>query len=223
MAELLPPGGATRDPARAAEVAARVAEGEGRRLELKRGLPSRAKVARTLAAFANGVGGLLVVGVQDDLVVCGAPRPEETADELLGAARDDVRPPLAPRVWIEELRAEGGSRRVVVTWVPRSGALPHVARQSDGLWECSERRAASTRQCEPEDVVAARAAQGPLHADEARVLAALAERPDGATLDELARATERGRLRVRRVLHRLEAGGWILGWGEGDARRFVGA
>jgi len=231
MDTLEPPGGAPAAPERAAELADRVRGGEGRRLELKRGLPSRAKVARTLGAFANGVGGLFVVGVQDDLVVCGAPRPDDTAAEVASIARRELRPPLAPRVWIEELATAGGPRRVVVAWVPRSEHLPHLARQSDGQWECCERRAASTRQCEPEAVRAARDAEPALDAVEAEVLAAVRERPDGAgwdgassdgaTLETLASATGHGRARVRRALHRLESSGRLFGWGAGDARRFV--
>lgn len=222
MAELDPPGGAT-EPARALELAARIADGEGRRLELKRGLPSHAKVARTLGAFANGVGGLFLVGVEDDLVVCGAPRPEETAEELRSIAREDVRPPLAPRLWVEELEVAGGRRRVVAAWIARSDALPHLARQSDGQWECCERRAASTRHCDPEAVRAARDAEGALDSVAVEVLEAIraAARTTGVALAEVAATTGRGRSRVRRALHRLESGGWTFGWGEGDARRFV--
>ena len=42
-----------------------VRQGEGRRLEFKRGLPRGDRVARTLCAFSNTNGGILLVGVTD--------------------------------------------------------------------------------------------------------------------------------------------------------------
>lgn len=42
-----------------------IAAGEGRQVEFKRGLPRDEKTARTLVAFANTRGGLLIVGVGD--------------------------------------------------------------------------------------------------------------------------------------------------------------
>ncbi|QDU86058.1 hypothetical protein Pla163_32070 [Planctomycetes bacterium Pla163] len=219
------PCGPRPDLALGQEVRNRIASGEGRRLELKRGLPTHGKVARTLGAFANGVGGLFVVGAEDDLTLVGVPDPGATLAELATVLRDDLRPTPRARTWIE-LVPNGSGRDValVLAWVPRSEHLPHRARQSDGQWEICERLAASTRRCEPSALEAERARTAPLDADEQRVLAWIerctrAARPARTTTARVARATGLARSRLRRALHRLEAGGWIFGWGAGDVRR----
>ena len=58
-----------------AELVLSIAEGEGKSLEFKRGLPRDVRVARTLCAFANTRGGLLLIGVGDRGEIVGAPRP----------------------------------------------------------------------------------------------------------------------------------------------------
>lgn len=223
-----PPGEDATDPALVGEIAARVAAGEGRRLELKRGLPGRGKVARTLAAFGNGVGGLFVVGVDDDLTIRGAPTPPDTLAELASIASEDVRPAPVVRMWIQPLPvvSVGEMRHVVVCWVPRSGNAPHAALQSDGQWEFCERRAASTRRCAQEDLRRARANESMLDEVEVETLDwILACRPPVRSVDtrpsRTARAIDIGRSRVRRALHRLESGGWVFGWGADDLRMFT--
>lgn len=66
---------------------------ESRSVEFKELLPSnreqRAAVARTMAAFANAVGGYVVFGISDDCKVVGLPEPtkfQRTCDEILDVA-----------------------------------------------------------------------------------------------------------------------------------------
>ena len=67
-----------------------IAEGEGVRLEFKRGLPRPERLARTLCAFANTRGGLLVVGVEDNGRPYGVPRPTEVLAELRRVAAEAI-------------------------------------------------------------------------------------------------------------------------------------
>jgi hypothetical protein len=219
------PCGSRPDPALGHEIRDRIAGGEGRRLELKRGLPTHGKVARTLCAFANGVGGLFVVGAEDDLTLVGVPDPGATLDELASVLRDDLLPTPRTRSWIEVVpNGSGRDVALVLVWVRRSERLPHRARQSDGQWEVCERLAASTRRCEPSALEVERARTAPLDADEQRALAWIerctrADRPARTTTARVARGTGLARSRLRRALHRLEAGGWIFGWGANGLRR----
>jgi hypothetical protein len=66
----------------AEDVLAALAKGEGTRREFKRTLPRDDKVARTLCAFANTRGGLLLVGVTDRKRVHGVHRADDVAGEL---------------------------------------------------------------------------------------------------------------------------------------------
>ncbi|MEZ5978739.1 MAG: ATP-binding protein [Planctomycetota bacterium] len=213
----------TDDPDFAAELRSRIAAGEGRRLELKRGLPGDPKVARTLAAFANGVGGLLLVGVDDDHTLVGAPRPEETADHLVEVAAAAVEPPLEP--FVTEVAVDGV--RLVVCFVPASDRAPHRARDADGRWDWVLRRAASTRRVDRAESERDLARRPQLDDDERRLLARVPSAKDGDLgdgTDEAALATELGLApsRVRRALVKLERSGRILGWSKpGAARRYA--
>jgi predicted HTH transcriptional regulator len=70
-------------------VEALVAAGEGPEIEFKRQVPidrdGRKKVCRTLAAFANGHGGHLLFGVNDDGEIVGV-----SADEAIQPDKDTV-------------------------------------------------------------------------------------------------------------------------------------
>lgn len=68
---------------------------EGKTLEFKRDLSSTRNLLKTLVAFANSAGGIVLIGVADDRTVIGLEQPlddEERLDNLIGDA------PLHP-VW----------------------------------------------------------------------------------------------------------------------------
>ena len=65
------------------EVERRIAAGEDDRTEFKRGIGDVRAVARTVCAFANGTGGLLVIGVDDRGAVAGVPADAEGVQERL--------------------------------------------------------------------------------------------------------------------------------------------
>ena len=68
------------------DILQRIEAGEDARTEFKRGLGDFAAVGKTICAFANGDGGLLVLGVDDDGRIVGVPEDSEmgagTTDEL---------------------------------------------------------------------------------------------------------------------------------------------
>ncbi|MBK8177749.1 MAG: ATP-binding protein [Planctomycetes bacterium] len=91
-------------------------------MEFKRGLPSDAKVARSLCAFANTRGGLLFIGVGDRGELEGAPHPEETARKLVEIARRRILPPIEPRIAVTSIDGV----RLVVARVAASRSRPHA-------------------------------------------------------------------------------------------------
>lgn len=94
-------------------------------LEFKRE-PTPEKLAKSCAAFANTLGGLLLIGVADDGQVVGCQRP---AGEMQVWVKDTLRPrvtPLPPfRVrWLSMDDAD--DRGLLLVLVERSSATPHL-------------------------------------------------------------------------------------------------
>jgi predicted HTH transcriptional regulator len=200
-----------------------VAGGEGKALEFKRGLPGDAKVARSLSAFANTKGGLLLVGVTDRKGFHGAPRPRETMGHLREVAAHQVDPPLAVEVGITDVDG------VPVVWcsVPLSPDRPHAAIGDDGVRTLMVRVGSSNRRAT--DATLAALLHGPASttpdALEKQVLAWVASRagakarPDGdATVEAFAKSANVGRQRARRAFVRLESAGRLVGHGAGARR-----
>ena len=61
----------------------RIQGGENTSTEFKRGIDSFRPIGRTLCAFGNGTGGLLVIGVNDSGMVVGVDRDPEAVRERL--------------------------------------------------------------------------------------------------------------------------------------------
>ena len=60
------------------EVRSQIESGEDDRTEFKRGLGDLGPVGRTLCAFANGDGGLVVIGVDNSGAIVGVPEHPDT-------------------------------------------------------------------------------------------------------------------------------------------------
>ncbi len=74
---------------------------EGKTLEFKRDLSSPDKVMRTLVAFANGAGGVLLIGVEDgSRRVVGVPDPTRVEEQLANIISDRLEPRLVPEIHI---------------------------------------------------------------------------------------------------------------------------
>ena len=207
------------------ELARRIARGEGTRMEFKQGLPGPDKVARTLAAFANTRGGILVVGVGDRGQILGAPRPEETRAEIARIAAEDVEPPLLAHTAV--LGLEG--RPVVVCAVGHSDARPHGARLERGGKVVTVRVGSSTRRAEGPALASLRQGNGSRSVDEfeQRILNWVARQGDSGTSasgrttpDAFAKANNVGRQRALRAFIRLEREGYLMGHGDGLGRSY---
>ena len=196
-------------------------EGEGRRLEFKRGLPQAERVARILCAFANTNGGMLLVGVSDRGALLGVPNAREVAAALRAAARELVVPPLDVQLVAVAL-AEQGGMRVVCCSVPLSPARPHRVQHPDGREETVVRVGSSNRAAQGETLraiarPAPRSGLDPLERSILRWVEGRTGRggsPDGdATVARFAAAHNVGLSRARRAFTRLEREGRIVGHG----------
>ncbi len=111
----------------AAELLAILARGEDSRHQFKRDLTNADGVAAELAAFANGGGGRLFVGVEDDGRIVGldAGGVRRLNQLLANAASQNVRPPLHPVT--ENVQTDHGL--VMVVTVPDGISRPYVDNQ----------------------------------------------------------------------------------------------
>jgi len=72
---------------------------EGKTLEFKRALSSPKGVLRTLVAFANTSGGVLLIGVEDKSGnVVGVPNPLDLEERLASLISDSISPRLVPEL-----------------------------------------------------------------------------------------------------------------------------
>lgn len=95
---------------------------EGKTFECKRDLSSPQNLLKTLVAFANSAGGLVLIGVADATRdVLGLPEPLQAEEQLCNLIADGIAPNLVPNV---ELVAHGDLNLLLVEVFP-SGQRPH--------------------------------------------------------------------------------------------------
>ncbi|GEO06626.1 ATP-dependent DNA helicase [Adhaeribacter aerolatus] len=107
-----------------------IAHGEGDRLEFKKTITHLNKIARTLAAFANTRGGIILVGVLDNGKICGID-PEEEKHSLQKAADFYCDPPV--RLFFKEIEHDN-ELTVLKIIVPESRQKPHLAKSNENDW-----------------------------------------------------------------------------------------
>ncbi len=91
------------------QVLARIGDGESETTEFKRSLANSKAVARTLCAFANGAGGLLVLGVDDSGTITGVrENPKGVQERLAGILQTGCGRPVC---------AECGRQRTEAGWI----------------------------------------------------------------------------------------------------------
>jgi predicted HTH transcriptional regulator len=72
---------------------------EGKTFECKRDLSSPLNLLKTLVAFANSAGGLVLIGLADaSREVIGLPEPLEAEEQLCNLIADGIAPRLVPNV-----------------------------------------------------------------------------------------------------------------------------
>ena len=205
-----------------------IGEGEGSRVEFKLGLPRDAKVARTLAAFANTRGGHLFVGVDDRGQLVGAVKPREVERALRRIAEASIEPPVTARV--QTLALDG--HPIVIATVGLSDARPHAVERSAGEPEHPVRVGSSTRAASGPALEALRhgrragglAGLAPL---ERQILAWIEQQGDAGTTAQtrctpqaFAKARNVGLARARRAFVKLERSGHLVGQGSGARRAY---
>lgn len=129
-----------------------ISNGEQATVEFKRQLPDNhpSGVMKTVAAFANGDGGAILFGVEDDggIVGVGEHDTRRSLDRLTNMIRDWVRP--LPEFNCEMVDVDG--RGVIVINVASGSATPYGIGTSERNIAYYVRRAGSTFPATPTDV-----------------------------------------------------------------------
>lgn len=73
---------------------------EGKTLEFKRDLTSLGPILKTLVAFSNTAGGILIIGRNDDGAIIGLENILSMEEKLANAISDNIYPPLLPEIEI---------------------------------------------------------------------------------------------------------------------------
>ncbi|GAB3956611.1 ATP-binding protein [Spirosoma harenae] len=98
-----------------------IEQGEHARLEFKRQVSSSARIARTLAAFANTSGGILLVGIADNGKIAGISSEYKEIEKIEEATDRLIVPTLS--VCYETIAPDG--RIVLIISVAESDEKPH--------------------------------------------------------------------------------------------------
>ncbi len=105
-----------------------IERGEGAHLEFKSTIESAIKIAKTLAAFANTTGGILLVGVRDDRKIQGIISEQQEIGKIEMAADFLCNPPIT--ISYESKYVEG--KQILVICIPESPDKPHTTQDIQG-------------------------------------------------------------------------------------------
>jgi hypothetical protein len=209
------------------EILSSLSKGEGTRIEFKRRLPRDDRAARTLCAFANTRGGLLLIGVTDQGRVHGVHHPEIVTQKIVELTQTWIAPALAVELQVVEVHGP----RVVACSVPFSKERPHAVLTLEGARQFLVRVGASNREADGPTLQALR-----LSRRTRRGLSPLEEsvlewvgrhthpvkQPGGtATVARFAKLHNLSEARARRMFVKLEGLGLLVGHGAGRTRIFT--
>jgi ATP-dependent DNA helicase RecG len=76
-----------------------IEKGETGRVEFKSEREKNIDFAKEIAAFANGSGGYLLVGVEDDGTLSGVSNPLKFEEKIYNICSDSIRPVVTPELW----------------------------------------------------------------------------------------------------------------------------
>jgi predicted HTH transcriptional regulator len=113
-----------------------IVAGESSTVEFKRKISSPEKIAREISAFANTIGGFLLLGVDDDGKVVGVESEKGDYDMIQHICEFYVDPPVTPEIEIANIN----HKDIIVVYIDESNIKPHKIIENE-IDKESERRA----------------------------------------------------------------------------------
>ncbi|SFC13083.1 Putative DNA-binding domain-containing protein [Spirosoma endophyticum] len=183
-----------------------IAQKENIRLEFKRHLSSSHRIARTLAAFANTLGGIILIGVNDDGKIVGVPSEFREVSKIEDATDRLVEPALT--ISYETLTPDG--RMVLVVSVLESNEKPHYVLNEAGkrtIYVRAKDKSVPTNKL----IIAPEIANTELiKSPMARTLIQYLRKNDDVTADKFARLINISDYRAGKLLRQLAEQGLLL-------------
>lgn len=105
-----------------------IQRGEGNNLEFKRLINDPRKIAKSMVAFANSSGGILLIGINDNGSVYGVP-DEIYPQELLVSIANKV---CSPEIRFSSETVEMDGKFITYVTIPESKMKPHFLKNTDG-------------------------------------------------------------------------------------------
>jgi predicted HTH transcriptional regulator len=106
-----------------------IAQGEHQHLDFKFNISDSKKIARSLVAFANTGGGILLIGVRDNGSIAGI-RSDEEIFMIEAAANMYSKPEIIPEVKEWQI----SDKSILEINIPESSSKPHYALNDDDKW-----------------------------------------------------------------------------------------
>jgi len=125
---------------------------EGFTLDYKEDFPN--SLEKTICAFANTFGGVILIGVEGDqenkpiIPIKGIDFQEGLYERVINIILDNIYPPLFPEIEIVRFQDNGNDKAVVVIRIPQSDMTPHLINNKKNVYIRTDNRN------KPEDEVA---------------------------------------------------------------------
>jgi predicted HTH transcriptional regulator len=98
-----------------------IISGESSTVEFKRKISSYEKIAREISAFANTLGGYLIIGVDDDGKIVGIDSEKSSFDQIEEICGFYIDPPIEPDIDIVNI----SNKDIIVVYINESNKKPH--------------------------------------------------------------------------------------------------
>ncbi len=106
-----------------------IAKGEGDTLDFKKTISSASKIAKTMSAFANHKGGILLIGVNDNGTISGVRSEDEKY--MLDLAAGFY---CKPEITLNMKEWAFGDKSVIECIIPEGKDKPYYAKDEAGKW-----------------------------------------------------------------------------------------
>ena len=105
-------------------------------LDYKRETPQR--LEKTIAAMANTIGGIILVGVDEDsetrpkLPVCGVPFKRGLPEQVMNIILSNITPPVIPEIGLA--RSKDETKAIIIVRIYQSHETPHAIAQNTRIY-----------------------------------------------------------------------------------------